>query len=106
MKKILIDADPGHDDAIAIMFAATSTELNILGITCVAGNATLNNTVINALKICTFINRKDIKIYLSDYFSDFSLYGSWEGLVVWKSLRQGPLTISTPGKPNSDNLSV
>ena len=63
MKNILIDADPGHDDAIAIMFAAASTELNILGITCVAGNATLDNTVINALKVCTFINRKDIKIY-------------------------------------------
>ncbi len=63
MKNILIDADPGHDDAIAIMFAAASTELNILGITCVAGNSTLDNTVINALKVCTFINRKDIKIY-------------------------------------------
>ena len=43
MKKIILDVDPGHDDAIAIMFAAASTELNILGITCVAGNATLNN---------------------------------------------------------------
>ena len=30
------------------------------------------------------------------------MYGSWEGLVAWKILRQSPLTISTPGKPNSE----
>ena len=63
MTRKIIDCDPGHDDAVAIMFAAASSELDILGITCVAGNSTLDNTVINALKICTFINRKDIKIY-------------------------------------------
>ena len=51
MKKIILDVDPGHDDAIAIMFAAASKEIEILGITCVAGNSTLENTSNNALKI-------------------------------------------------------
>ena len=63
MNKIILDCDPGHDDAIAIMFAAASKEIDLIGITCVAGNTILNNTIINALKICTFIDRQDIKIY-------------------------------------------
>ena len=50
-KKIILDCDPGHDDAVAIMLAASSSELEILGITCVAGNTYLENTEINSLKI-------------------------------------------------------
>jgi len=51
MAKILIDCDPGHDDAIAILFAARRCDL--VGITTVHGNATLENTTRNALAICT-----------------------------------------------------
>ena len=62
-KKIILDCDPGHDDAVAIMLAAASTEIQILGITCVGGNSCLNNTVNNALKVCTLIERTDIKVF-------------------------------------------
>jgi len=62
-KKIILDCDPGHDDAVAIMLAAASSELEILGITCVGGNVGLNYTVNNALKVCTLIERTDLKIY-------------------------------------------
>tara|TARA_Y100001970_G_scaffold187521_1_gene228139 strand:- start:350 stop:1294 length:945 start_codon:yes stop_codon:yes gene_type:complete len=62
-KKIILDCDPGHDDAVAIMLAAASDQIDILGITCVAGNTTLNNTKLNALKICSLIGRTNIKIY-------------------------------------------
>ena len=62
-KKIILDCDPGHDDAVAIMLAAASSEIEILGITCVGGNSGLNNTVNNALKVCTLIERTDLKIY-------------------------------------------
>ena len=55
--------DPGHDDAVAIMFAAASKNIDLIGISCVAGNTTLNNVELNALKVCTLINRRDIKIY-------------------------------------------
>jgi inosine-uridine nucleoside N-ribohydrolase len=48
---MLIDCDPGHDDAIAILFAARRCEL--VGITTVHGNASLENTTRNALAICT-----------------------------------------------------
>jgi len=62
-KKIILDCDPGHDDAVAIMLAIASEEIDLLGITCVGGNATLDNTVLNSLKICTLLDRTDIKIY-------------------------------------------
>ena len=57
MKKIILDCDPGHDDAIAIMLACASSELEVLGITTVAGNQTGEKTFINALKILTLIGK-------------------------------------------------
>jgi purine nucleosidase len=62
-KKIILDCDPGHDDAVAIMLAAAHDSIDILGITCVAGNSTIFNTQQNALKICSLIGRTDIPIY-------------------------------------------
>ena len=62
-KKIILDCDPGHDDAVAIMLAIASEEIDLLGITCVGGNATLENTKLNALKICSLLNRQDIPIF-------------------------------------------
>jgi purine nucleosidase len=48
-EKIILDCDPGHDDAIAIMLALASPELEVLGITVTYGNVGLNNTTRNAL---------------------------------------------------------
>ena len=62
-KKIILDCDPGHDDAVAIMLAAASKEIELLGITCVGGNVGLDNTVNNALKVCSLIERTDLKIF-------------------------------------------
>lgn len=49
--KIIIDTDPGQDDAVAILLALASPELDVLGITCVAGNVPLDLTVTNACKL-------------------------------------------------------
>jgi purine nucleosidase len=62
-KKIILDCDPGHDDAVAIMLAAAHNDIEILGITCVAGNATLENTKKNALKVCSLIGKTNIPIF-------------------------------------------
>ena len=62
-KKVILDCDPGHDDAVAIMLAIASDDIDLLGITCVGGNTTLENTKLNALKICSLIGRTDIKIF-------------------------------------------
>lgn len=56
MRRILIDCDPGHDDALAILTAiANSQELDILGITTVGGNQTLDKVTENAKKILCFV---------------------------------------------------
>jgi len=59
---ILIDCDPGHDDAIAILLALASPEVEVLGVTTVAGNQTLDKTTRNALKILELAGRADIPV--------------------------------------------
>jgi purine nucleosidase len=62
-RKIIIDTDPGQDDAIAILLALASPELDVLGLTCVAGNVPLALTVLNARKICELARKPDVKIF-------------------------------------------
>ncbi|GGA80313.1 ribosylpyrimidine nucleosidase [Brucella endophytica] len=62
-RKIIIDTDPGQDDALAILLALASPELDVLGITVVAGNVPLALTEKNARKICELAGRTDVKIY-------------------------------------------
>lgn len=50
---IILDVDPGHDDAVAMLMAAASPAIDLLAITCVAGNAPLANTQENARKVLT-----------------------------------------------------
>lgn len=58
MRNIIIDCDPGHDDAIAILMAiANRDKLNILGITTVGGNALLENVTENTLKILSLVDQ-------------------------------------------------
>lgn len=61
-RKIIIDTDPGQDDAVAILLALASPELEVLGITCVAGNVPLDLTANNARKICELAGRPDIPV--------------------------------------------
>lgn len=53
MEKIILDCDPGHDDAIAILLAAANPAIDLLGITTVSGNHNVDNTTRNALAVCT-----------------------------------------------------
>lgn len=48
MKKIILDCDPGHDDAIAILLAWGSPDIDLLAVTTVAGNQTLEKVTTNA----------------------------------------------------------
>ena len=59
---IILDCDPGHDDALALLLALARPEVELLGVTTVAGNATLDNTTRNALAVLTLIGRPDVPV--------------------------------------------
>ena len=59
---IILDCDPGHDDAIAILLALASPEVELLGITTVHGNQTLDKTTLNALKVLELAGRADVPV--------------------------------------------
>lgn len=60
---IIIDTDPGHDDALAIMLAIKSGLFDVKAITTVAGNSTIKNTTRNARYILKLLDRKDIPVF-------------------------------------------
>lgn len=59
---IILDCDPGHDDAIALLLALASPELELLGVTTVSGNQTLEKTTRNALRVLDFVGRGDVPV--------------------------------------------
>ena len=63
-RKIIIDTDPGQDDAVALLLAlASPEEIDVLGVTCVAGNVPLPLTTKNARTVCELAGRADIKVF-------------------------------------------
>jgi inosine-uridine nucleoside N-ribohydrolase len=59
---ILIDCDPGHDDALAILFALASPEVELLGVTTTYGNQTVDKTTANALRVLELAGRPDVQV--------------------------------------------
>src|SRR6476620_2866002 len=62
-RKIIIDTDPGQDDAVAILLALASPEIEVLGITAVAGNVPLKLTEKNARRICELAGKPQTKVF-------------------------------------------
>jgi inosine-uridine nucleoside N-ribohydrolase len=59
---VLLDCDPGHDDAIALLLALASPELELLGVTTIYGNQTLEKTTTNALRVLELVGRTDVQV--------------------------------------------
>jgi len=59
---IIIDCDPGHDDAMAILWAIASPQLDLKAVTTVAGNQTIEKVTGNAIKVLTKVHRLDIPV--------------------------------------------
>jgi pyrimidine-specific ribonucleoside hydrolase len=59
---VILDCDPGHDDALAIMLAVADPAIDLLAVTTVAGNVTLENTTVNALRVLDMVGRPDIPV--------------------------------------------
>lgn len=63
-RKIIIDTDPGQDDAVAILLALASPEdIEVLGITCVAGNVPLDLTSKNARIVCELAGKPQVRVF-------------------------------------------
>src|SRR6201997_2702656 len=63
-RRIIIDSDPGLDDAVAILLAlAAADELEVLGLVAVAGNLPLTQTERNARRVCELAGRSDVPVY-------------------------------------------
>ncbi len=60
---LLIDTDPGVDDALALLMAFADPRHDVVGLTVVAGNVGLRHTVANALKLCEVAGREDIPVF-------------------------------------------
>lgn len=60
--KIILDCDPGHDDAVAVLLAGSSEAVDLLSITVVAGNQTLEKTAKNALRVVQWLGL-DVPVY-------------------------------------------
>jgi inosine-uridine nucleoside N-ribohydrolase len=59
---VIIDCDPGHDDAIAVLLALASPELEVLGVTTTYGNQTLEKTTANAIRVLELVERGDVVV--------------------------------------------
>lgn len=62
MKKIIMDCDPGHDDALAMMLALASPEIDLLAVTSSAGNQTPEKTLNNAMRLLTLMHHQEIPV--------------------------------------------
>lgn len=61
-KKIILDCDPGHDDALALTMAVASPKIDLLAVTTSAGNQTPDKTLNNAMRMLTLLHREDIPV--------------------------------------------
>ena len=62
-RKFIIDVDTGVDDAQALMLALSRPDIDVVAITCVAGNVQLDKVCINTLKVLTICKRLDVSIH-------------------------------------------
>ncbi len=59
---VILDCDPGHDDAIALLLALASPEIELLGVTTTYGNQTLEKTTANAIRVLELVGRSDVPV--------------------------------------------
>lgn len=99
---VVVDCDPGHDDAIALLLALTSPELELLGVTTTYGNQTLEKTTANALRVLELVGRTDISVAAGadrPLFRDLVVAAHVHG----ESGLDGPALPEASGEPVSDD---
>ena len=61
-KPVILDVDPGHDDAVALMLACSHPDLDLLAVTTVAGNVALEKTTRNTLRVLSLVGCTDVPV--------------------------------------------
>jgi purine nucleosidase len=61
-RRVILDCDPGHDDALAILLAQGAAEIDVAAVTTVAGNHPLALTTLNALRVCELAGMRDVPV--------------------------------------------
>ena len=86
--KVIIDTDPGTDDVLALIMALNSPDMDILALTTVEGNATLEHTTNNALAVLEYMNRAEIPVHsgestplVGEFYHAYNIHGP-AGLTV------------------------
>jgi len=100
MNKIIIDADPGVDDTFAILLAAKSPLIELMGVTVVAGNCGLEHGVRNTFKILDMCDKNYIPVYKGESVSleDRDIHASYvHGENGFGNLQYEPIIRSTSG---------
>lgn len=86
-KKIIMDCDPGHDDAIALILAgAKNSSLDVLAVTTVAGNQSVEKNTKNALNVLEVMGRGDINVSVGatrPLIKPASFASQIHGILVW-----------------------
>ena len=86
--KVILDVDTGTDDAVALMVAALSPDLELVGVTTVNGNTTIDNTTDNTLRVFDWIGLPKTR-------STAGWIGRWRGPRWTRSTRRGASTATT-----------
>ncbi len=69
-RRIILDTDPGQDDAVAMLLALAAPEqIEVVGVVAVAGNVPLSRTAANALRVLEFAGRPDIPVFAGMFAS-------------------------------------
>ena len=104
MREIILDCDPGHDDAIALLLALASPELELLGVTTVAGNQTLDKTTANAIRVLDHVGHHELPVHAG---ASRPLVREWRAAVEvhGDSGLDGP-QLPPPSRPAGDRHAV
>ena len=104
---IILDCDPGHDDAIALLLALASPELELVGVTTVCGNQTIEKTTANALRVLEFAGRGDVPVAPRSRTGRSSESARWPRTSTARAASTGPTCLprAAPRSPSMQSTS-
>ncbi|WAR31381.1 IUNH-like protein [Mya arenaria] len=101
-RKLVIDCDPGNDDAMSILMALSDVNIDVIAITCVAGNCDVTQASLNALRVLQVAKKLDIPVYTG---CDAPLLGERKPGSPYHGV-DGLGDVPDPGAPGIDRIQI